>query len=45
MLRDLHGYVQQAVEDGKQAKLAIQGFMVKYGLREEVIQFETLQKS
>ncbi len=45
MLRDLHGYVQQAVEDGKQAKLAIQGFMVKYGLREEIIQFETLQKS
>ena len=45
MLRDLHGYVQQAVEDGKQAKHAIQGFMVKYGLREEDIQFETLQKS
>ena len=45
LLRDLHGFVQQAVEDGKQAKHAIQGFMVKYGLREEEIQFETLQKS
>ena len=45
LLRDLHGFVQQAVEDGKQAKHAIQGFMVKYGLREEDIQFETLQKS
>lgn len=45
LLRDLHGFVQQAVEDGKQAKHAIQGFMAKYGLREEEIQFETLQKS
>lgn len=46
LLRDLHGFVQQAVEDGnQQAKYAIQGFMAKYGLREEEIQFETLQKS
>lgn len=45
MLRDLHGFVQQAVENGEQAKHAIQAFMVKYGLREEDIQFETLQKS
>ena len=45
MLRDLHGFVLQAVEEGQQAKHAIQGFMVKYGLREEDIQFETLQKS
>jgi hypothetical protein len=45
LLRDLHGFVQQAVENGEQAKHAIQGFMVKYGLREEDVQFETLQKS
>jgi len=45
MLRDLHGFVQQAVENGEQAKHAIQGFMAKYNLREEDIQFETLQKS
>jgi hypothetical protein len=45
MLRDLHAFVQQAVENGEQAKHAIQGFMAKYGLREEDIQFETLQKS
>jgi hypothetical protein len=46
LLRDLHGFVQQAVEDGnQQAKHAIQGFMAKYGLLEEEIQFETLQKS
>jgi hypothetical protein len=46
LLSLLHASVQQAVEDGtQQAKHAIQGFMVKYGLREEEIQFETLQKS
>lgn len=46
ILREMHSFVQQAVEDGRQqAKHAIQGFMAKYGLLEEEIQFETLQKS
>lgn len=45
MLRELHGFVEQAVENGAQAKHAIQGFMAKYSLREEDVQFETLQKS
>lgn len=45
ILKDLHGYVEQALDHGEQAKYAIEGFMLKYGLREEEIQFSTLQKS
>ena len=45
MLKELHGFVEQAIDNRQQAKHAIQGFMFKYGFREEDIQFETLQKS
>lgn len=42
---ELHQYVEQAVDHGQQAKFAIEGFMLKLDLREEDIQFDTLQKS
>lgn len=45
ILKDLHGYVEQALDHGEQAKFAIEGFMLKYGFGEEDIQFATLQKS
>ena len=45
IIKDLHGFVEQEVEHGEPAKFAIEHFMLKYGLREEEIQFATLQKS
>jgi len=45
LLKEMHGFVEQALDNRQQAKHAIQGFMFKYGLLEEDIQFETLQKS
>jgi hypothetical protein len=42
---ELHQYVEQAVDHGQQAKFAIEGFMLKLDLREEDVQFDTLQKS
>ena len=45
ILKEMHGYVEQALDHRQQAKYAIEGFMLKYGFREEDIQFATLQKS
>jgi hypothetical protein len=45
LLSELHQFVEQAVDHGQQAKFAIEGFMLKLDLREEDIQFATLQKS
>jgi hypothetical protein len=42
---ELHQYVEQALDHGQQAKFAIEGFMLKFDVREEDIQFATLQKS
>ncbi len=45
ILKDMHGFVEQALDHKQPAKYAIEGFMLKYGFREEDIQFATLQKS
>lgn len=45
LFSELHQFVEQALDHGQQAKFAIEGFMLKLDLREEDIQFATLQKS
>lgn len=45
LFSEMHQFVEQAVDHGQQAKYAIEGFMLKFDLREEDIQFATLQKS
>ena len=45
LLAEMHAFVELAVDHGQQAKFAIEGFMLKYGLREEEVQFDTLKKS
>lgn len=45
LLAELNAFVELAVDHGQQAKFAIEGYMLKYGLRDEDIQFETLKKS
>jgi hypothetical protein len=45
LFSELHQYVEQALDHGQQAKFAIEGFMLKFDLKEEDIQFATLQKS
>jgi hypothetical protein len=45
LFSEMHQFVEQALDHGQQAKFAIEGFMLKFDLREEDIQFATLQKS
>jgi hypothetical protein len=45
LFSEMHQFVEQALDHGQQAKYAIEGFMLKFDLREEDIQFATLQKS
>jgi hypothetical protein len=45
VLSELHAFVELAVDHGQQAKFAIEGFMAKYGFKEEDIQFDALKKS
>lgn len=45
LFSEMHQFVEQALDHGQQAKFAIEGFMLKLDLREEDIQFATLQKS
>jgi hypothetical protein len=45
LFSEMHQFVEQALDHGQQAKFAIEGFMIKFDLREEDIQFATLQKS
>lgn len=45
LLAEMCAFVELAIDHGQQAKLAIEGFMHKYNLREEELQFETLKKA
>lgn len=45
VLGELHAFVELAVDHGQQAKFAIEGFMGKYGFKEEDVQFDALKKS
>lgn len=45
LFSEMHQFVEQALDHGQQAKFAIEGFMLKFDLGEEDIQFATLQKS
>jgi hypothetical protein len=45
LFSEMHQFVEQALDHGQQAKFAIEGFMLKFELGEEDIQFATLQKS
>lgn len=44
VLSEMQQYVENAVDHGQLAKFAIEGFMLKFDLAEEDIQFATLQK-
>ena len=44
LLAEMCAFVELAIDHNQQAKYAIEGFMLKYGLREEDIQFDTLKK-